>query len=108
MDKTKKMMFYRPVMCVLAIVLAAASAFAQNISKIDFCDKKYEYKAGKDTVTLFFNILDRYGNRVSDISIEDLEYYLDFYEDGEMISPNSGTISSITSGWIICFFSSTM
>lgn len=98
MDKTKKMMFYRPVMCVLAIVLAAASAFAQNISKIDFCDKKYEYKAGKDTVTLFFNILDRYGNRVSDISIEDLEYYLDFYEDGEMISPNSGTISSITSG----------
>lgn len=98
MDKKKKMMFCRTAMPVLVFVLMATSVFAQNISKIDFCDKKYEYKEGKDTVTLFFNILDRYGNRVNDVSIEDIEYYLDFYEDGEMISPNSGTVTSVNSG----------
>ena len=49
---------------ILAFVVLLAFVFtasAQDVSKIQFCDKKYEYGTGKDSVTLYLKVLDSNG-----------------------------------------------
>ena len=74
MDKTKKMI--SRVVSVVVLMLTTGLLNAQNVSEIQFCDRKYEYEIGKDSITLFFNMLDKYGNRVQEPSSEQLENYL--------------------------------
>ena len=96
MDKTKKMIL-RALM-VVTLVVSTSMLEAQNVAKIQFCDRKYEYAVGKDSLTLFFNLYDKYGNRVKEVTPELLEEYLVIYEDGNIISPNEAEISYINSG----------
>ena len=53
-----------------------------NYKQIVFCDKKYEYGQGKDSITLFFKVLDKNGEAVKDVTVANLEKYLVFYEGG--------------------------
>ena len=49
---------------LLSVLVFAVSAFslqAQDVSNIQFCDKKYEYGQGKDSITLFLKVLDGKG-----------------------------------------------
>lgn len=96
MDKKKKIIRNLLVVCLL--ITAITPAFGQDVKKIIFCDKKYEYGAGNDSLTLYFNVLDATGKRIQNISADLLHSYLVVKEDGELISPSSCKINSITTG----------
>ena len=71
---------------------------AQSVSEIQFCDRKYEYEIGKDSITLYFNMLDKYGNRIQELSAEQLDNYLVIKEDGELIPLDRSEVSLVNSG----------
>ncbi len=96
MDKTKKMIFR--VLTVMGLLFSTGILKAQNVAKIQFCDRKYEYEIGKDSITLFFNMLDKYGNRVQELTPELLEEYLVVNEDGKTIPPVRSEIKYVNSG----------
>lgn len=96
MDKTKKMIFQ--VLTVMSLLFSTGILKAQNVAEIQFCDRKYEYEIGKDSITLFFNMLDKYGNRVQELTPELLEKYLVVKEDGKNIPPVRPEIKYVNSG----------
>lgn len=96
MDKTKKMIFR--VLTVMGLLFSTGILKAQNVAKIQFCDRKYEYEIGKDSITLFFNMLDKYGNRVQELTPELLEKYLVVKEDGKTIPSVRSEIKYVNSG----------
>ena len=67
-----------------------------NVSKIQFCDRKYEYETGKDSITLFFNLLDEYGNHV-EVTSNEFKYIV-IKEDGKLIPDSNREISFVSSG----------
>ena len=81
-------------LCVMMLQQVAA----QDVSNIDFCDKKYEYELGKDSITLFMKFLDSEGNSCKDLSPSELEKYLVVYEDKNIIAPDRRTITAVSSG----------
>lgn len=89
----------KKIFSILVFVAVAFNMNAQDVSQIQFCDKKYEYGVGKDSITLFLKVLDSDKNRSTEVTIADLEKYLVVYEDGENIIPNDRrTIRSLSSG----------
>lgn len=80
----------------------AFSLKAQDVKQIQFCDNKYEYGVGKDSITLFIKVIDSDGNRSDEVSVADLENYLVIYEDGDdkddIISDDRRSILSLSSG----------
>ena len=83
------------------IILFGALAFninAQDVKQIQFCDKKYEYGVGKDSITLFLKVLDSDNCRSTEVSVTDLEKHLLIYEDNNIISNNRRSIQSLNSG----------
>lgn len=80
---------------VIAIILPG---FGQNVEKIKFCDIKYEYGINKDSLTLYFNVLDIKGKRIQNISTNQLQNYLVVKEDGVLIPSSSCKINSIKTG----------
>ena len=92
---TKKKIIHELVALCLAIS-AVLPVFGQNVKRIKFCDKKYEYGVGKDSLTLYFNVLDANGKRIQNIATELLQDYLVIKEEGSLIPPSSCKISSIT------------
>lgn len=96
MDKKKKII--RKLLSLLLLFTAVTPIYGQNVKEIKFCDKKYEYGAGKDSLTLYFNILDADGKRIQNISTSTLQDYLVVKENGSLIPASSCKISSITTG----------
>lgn len=96
MDTKKTLNRFLAVICLM--MLSAASVFGQNIKEIKFCDKKYEKAIGKDSVTLFFNMLDPQGHRISNVSVKEVDAYLVVKEDGEDIPNSNRRIFAINSG----------
>ena len=96
MDKTKKVILQ--VLVMVGLLFPIKVLHAQNISEIKFQDRKYEYKIGKDSITLFFNVFNKFGNRISDLSSELLDENLDIKEDGEFIPKNRSKFSLVNSG----------
>lgn len=96
MDKKKALSFRFVAVCMF--FMAILPVCAQDVRQIQFCDKKYEYGAGNDTLTLFFNVLDGSGKRIQDIPSDLLSDYLVVKEDGELIAPSDCRISSVTGG----------
>jgi len=83
---------------VCAMLALALHVCAQDVSRIQFCDKKYEYGLGKDSITLFLKVLDSEGNSSADITVSDLEKYLVINEEGTMIASDRSQIVSLSSG----------
>ena len=75
----------RNILALIVLVAFALNASAQDVSKVQFCDKKYEYGAGKDSVTLFLKILDSNGKPCNDVTASQLEKHLVINEDGVAI-----------------------
>lgn len=97
MDKKKALRFGTAL--ALFVLLAAVPAVrAQSVAEIQFCDKKYEYEVGKDSITLFFNVIDADRARVRDISTEELDKYLVIRENDTLITSNRGSIRRVSSG----------
>ena len=84
--------------CFLVSSLMALCLNAQDVKKVEFCDKKYEYGVGKDSITLFLKVLDSDNNRSKELSPDDLKKHLVVYEDGNAISSKRSTILSLDSG----------
>lgn len=97
MDKKKEIIMKR-ILTVLTLILVAVSMNAQDVKQIQFCDKKYEYGIGKDSITLFLKVLDSDGNRSLEATVADLEKYLVIYEDNNIISNDRRSIHSLSSG----------
>lgn len=96
MDKKKKIIRKWVVCCLLLTTILPA--LGQDVNQIKFCDKKYEYGVGKDSLTLYFNVLDKDGKRVQNISPELFNNYLVIKENGELIPPTSCKVASVTTG----------
>lgn len=97
MDKKKTLMKSVYVWCLL-VLATTTSAFAQQVSQIKFCDKHYEYGVGKDTVTLFFSMIDYDGNPIRNISEREIGDYLVIKEDEEIIAASRCKIYPVITG----------
>lgn len=97
MDKKKKITM-KGVFTVLSFVAAAFGANAQDVKQIVFCDNKYEYGVGKDSITLFLKVLDSDQKRSAEITVKDLEERMDIKENGKVIEPGRRKIQSLSSG----------
>lgn len=90
------------ILTILSLIAVAFNVSAQDVKEIQFCDCKYEYGVGKDSITLFLKILDSDRNRSNEVDVADLENYLVIYEDGvgkdNLISDFRRTILSLSSG----------
>ena len=96
MDKKKKVVRKLMVLCLL--IATIIPVFGQDVKQIKFCDKKYEYGVGKDSITLYFNVLDVNGKRIQNIPANLLQNYLVVKEEGNLIPSSSCKISSVTTG----------
>ena len=97
MDK-KKTLIQRLFVACLLIFIAATTVSAQNVKQIKFCDKKYEYGIGKDSITLYFNVLDLEDKPIRNLKGSELSNYLVIKEDGNIISPTRSKTFQISTG----------
>ena len=86
-------------LCLICMLVAwAFTAMAQDVQRIQFCDKKYEYGIGKDSITLFLKVLDSNGQSSNDVTTNALERYLVVSEDDTPISPDRCRITALSDG----------
>lgn len=97
MDK-KKTLIQRLFVACLLIFIAATTVSAQNVKQIKFCDKKYEYGIGKDSIILYFNVLDLKGKPIRNLRENELSNYLVIKEDGNIISSSRSKTFQISTG----------
>lgn len=97
MDK-KKTLIQRMFVACLLFFIAATTVSAQNVKQIKFCDKKYEYGIGKDSITLYFNVLDLEDKPIRNLKESELSNYLVIKEDGNIISPTRSKAFQISTG----------
>ena len=86
------------IVTVLIFVTVSLCMNAQDVKQIVFCDKKYEYGVGKDSITLFLKVLDSDKSRLTEVSVKDLEERMDIKENGNLISPGRRKILSLSNG----------
>lgn len=106
MDKKKTLISELVATCLLMAM--SISLFAQNIKEIRFCDKKYEYSVGNDSLTLYFNLIGLDGNRIQNVSTDILRNYLVVKEEDNIISNSKSSITPVSTGLRIpteCTFS---
>ncbi|MGN0236876.1 MAG: hypothetical protein ACI4AK_02130 [Lepagella sp.] len=84
MDKKKTLKI--KLLIIGIIVIAWSSITAQTPTKLQFCDRQYEYGIGNDTINIFFNIIGADGKRILDIDKNNLDQLAYFYEDAKLIS----------------------
>ena len=97
MDK-KEMMVARRLLSLLFCALWLTASQAQDVSRIQFCDKKYEYGQGKDSITLYLKVLDSKGTSSKDVDVADLEKYLVVNEEGTLIPTDRRKITAVSTG----------
>ena len=97
MDK-KKTLIQRMFVACLLFFIAATTVSAQNVKQIKFCDKKYEYGIGKDSITLYFNVLDLEDKPIRNLKESELSNYLVIKEDGNIIAPTRSKTFQISTG----------
>ena len=97
MGKNKQIILRK---CIIAcfLVMASMAVCAQNVQRIEFCDKKYEYGVGNDQITLFFRVIDGDRKRNQEMSAEELQNYLVIKEDGNIIPLSDCKIEALKSG----------
>lgn len=81
-----------------ALLASLAQVNAQDVKKIEFCDKKYEYAEGKDSITLFLKVLNSNGKSCDDVTTANLNDYLVIKEDDNIIAPDRCMYSSVSTG----------
>ena len=97
MDKKTKINFSGWLVTV-ALFFGVFPIMAQDVSKVQFCDRNYTYKAGSDSITVFFNLLDAAGKRVKDVPEASLRNYLVIKEDGKYIPAGRTLVSTVNAG----------
>ena len=98
MDKKKTMRRKLAIVCLFLTTFLSVFGQGVEVKCIKFCDKKYEYGAGNDSLTLYFNVLDAAGKRIQDISTGLLRNYLVVKDGGIPIPQKSVSIRSVMTG----------
>lgn len=102
MDKKKEITLWKFAAAFALLFAVVFQLRAQDIGRIEFCDRSYKYGVGNDSITLYLKITDSDGNCSKDVAVEDLDRYLVIYEDGDandnIISTDRRTIRSLTNG----------
>ena len=91
-------MILRILFTLCALAACLTQTHAQDVDRIQFCDKKYEYGMGRDSITLFLKVLDKNGESSADITQSAMEKYLVVYEDKAAIAPDRCKITTLSSG----------
>jgi hypothetical protein len=73
-------------------------AVAQDVASIRLMDKQYSYEPLKDSITVFFNILDSKGERERTLAPEELARYFLLKEDGQIIPEDRRMLSRVGAG----------
>lgn len=97
MDK-KKTLIQRLFVACLLIFIATTTISAQKVEEIRFCDKKYEYGIGKDSITLYFNVIDHNGKPIRTLKENELSDYLVIKEDGNIIPTSRWKTFPVSTG----------
>ncbi|MBQ0050245.1 MAG: E3 ubiquitin protein ligase [Bacteroidales bacterium] len=95
MNKTKQT---NRVWAALLLLFVCLGSLQAQVSHIRFCDRKYEYGVGKDSITLFFNVLDENMERMTNLAQNDLQSHLTLKEDDKEIDASRCTITPVSSG----------
>lgn len=95
MDKKKKVIAAVMVLC--ACVLPSI-AVGQEVARVQLMDKHYSNEAGKDSVTVFFNILDDHGERQRNLTLGEILTNFTLKEDGRVIPAEHGRLARVDSG----------
>jgi len=82
MDKKKALTI---LLLLSGAILSILGAVAQPPAKLQFCDRKYGYGIGNDTIKVFFNIIGADEKRIPDINKDVFNQLAYFYEDGQLI-----------------------
>lgn len=88
----------KKIVAILSFAAFALCINAQDVKQIVFCDNKYEYGVGKDSITLFLKVLDSDDMRSGEVTVKDLEERMDIKENGVTITPVRRIIRSLSSG----------
>lgn len=97
MDKKKTLILKQLVVCIF-LLATTFSVFAQSVNMVKFCDKKYEYGIGQDSISLYFKIIGNDGKSIRNISEKELNSYLVVKEDGDLIPPSKVQIRPVNVG----------
>lgn len=95
MDKKKTLI---SVVLMAVSLMSSWTSYSQNVSKVEFCDRKYEYSIGRDSISLFFNILDENGGKVVNLPEDSLLESLVMYEGSDSIKAVRSRISVLKTG----------
>lgn len=96
MDKKKAII---AIVSVLFLSLAMHfHAIGQDVATIHLMDKRYVYDIGRDSISLFFNVLDSDGKRQGDLSAAQLKQYLVVKENGTIVPEDRCVLERVASG----------
>ena len=95
MDKKKKISGINALFISLLLVWAFP-ALAQDVEKIDFGGKQYEYGVGKDSISLLLKVNDKNGKPCDNVYVSDFRNHFDLVENLDTI-PRNSTAGSATS-----------
>lgn len=85
MDKKKTLTLSLIVLSFILLLGSHASAQTSTPSRLQFCDRAYEYGVGNDSIKLYFNVYGENGKTIPNISSNDFSQFLNIYEDERRI-----------------------
>lgn len=97
MDKKKKISKIKALFISLLLIWAFPT-LAQDVNKINFEDKHYEYSVGNDSITLFLKVLESNGKRCNNVFADDIRNRFDLMENGDTIPKGRWTVKTLTEG----------
>ncbi|MDE6027842.1 MAG: hypothetical protein K2G23_07215 [Muribaculaceae bacterium] len=83
MDKKKTLNLSFLILSLILLLTPAIAA--QTPSRLQFCDRAYEYGIGNDSVKLFFNVYGENGKTLPDIPSSEFSQFLNLFEDGDRV-----------------------
>ena len=83
MDKKKTLNISFILLGLLLFLSPCVSA--QTPTRMQFCDREYNYGTGNDSIKLYFNIYGENGKTLPNISQNEFSQFLNLFEDGKQV-----------------------
>lgn len=97
MDKKKKISGINALFISLLLVWAIPT-LAQDVEKIDFGGKQYEYGVGKDSISLLLKVNDKNGKPCDNVYVSDFRNHFDLVENLDTVPRNRCKVEELTGG----------
>lgn len=99
MDK-KKTLIKRSLLAVCIFLAMGLPIVAQEVGKVQFCDRTYSTDMGNDSITLYLKFLDTDDQHIKTLNTRNIEDYLEIKEDGKPIPKGRSEVNSLNEGRI--------